>query len=180
MPGQPIRSCIGLWLRRSRVRAPSVTLPKFLQISEKEGAAGDETGSSGSSRAAVDQSNASSRAVAATMCHVVGEGAAYDPGLREAHLTAQTGGAGLRISAGLIREKIANSWDTLGILPPSPTIDMTIDKLEAMLGGLYSALSESIEALLLAEAQVAYSYLAAWQILPLRWKVKGRKPITLE
>jgi hypothetical protein len=43
----------------------------------------------------------------------------------------------------------------LGILPPSPTIDMTIDKLEAMLGGLYSALSESIEALLLAEAQVA-------------------------
>ena len=31
--------------------------------------------------------------------------------------------------------------------------------------------------LLLAEAQAAYAYFAAWQMLPLRWKGTGRKPI---
>jgi CRISPR/Cas system-associated endonuclease Cas1 len=36
---------------------------------------------------------------------------------------------------------------------------------------------ESIEALLLAEVQAAYAYFAAWQMLPLRWKGTGRKPI---
>jgi hypothetical protein len=58
---------IGLWLRRSRVRAPSVTLLNFLQIPEKGEASGLVAGGFGSSRAAVDQPNASSSAVAATL-----------------------------------------------------------------------------------------------------------------
>jgi hypothetical protein len=52
--------------RRSRVRAPSVTLLNFLQIPEKGEAPGLIAGGCGSSRAAVDQPNASSNAVAAT------------------------------------------------------------------------------------------------------------------
>src|SRR5215218_8550847 len=64
---------------------------------------------------------------------VVGDGAVYDPALREAQLAAQKSGAGLRISTELITRKIANSCDTLRTLPSSPAIDTAIDKLEAML-----------------------------------------------
>lgn len=108
---------------------------------------------------------------------VVGDGAVYDPVLREAQLAAQRSGVGLRISTELISRKIANSRDTLGILPPSPAIDVAVDKLEAMLGELRLMPPESIEQLLLVEAQAAYAYFAAWQMLPLRWKGTGRKPI---
>jgi CRISPR-associated protein Cas1 len=111
---------------------------------------------------------------------VVGDGAAYDPSLREAQLEAQNNGTGLRISSELIQGKIANSCDTLRSLPASPVIDAAIDKLEVMLGGLRSALPESIDELRLVEAQAAYAYFAAWQMLPLRWKGTGRKPIPPE
>ncbi len=111
---------------------------------------------------------------------VVGDGAVYDPSLREAQLAAQKSSVGLRISTELIRDKIVNSCDTLGTLPSSPTIDAAVDKLEAILGELRLTPPESIEALLLAEAQAAYAYFAAWQMLPLRWKGTGRKPIPPE
>jgi CRISP-associated protein Cas1 len=111
---------------------------------------------------------------------VVGDGAVYDPSLREAQLAAQKNGAGLRISTELIRDKIANSCDTLRTLPASLVIDAALDKLEVMLGGLRSTPPESIDELRLVEAQAAYAYFAAWQMLPLRWKGTGRKPIPPE
>ena len=49
---------------------------------------------------------------------VVGDGATYDPALREAQLAAQKSRVGLQISTKLIQDKIANSCDTLGTLPP--------------------------------------------------------------
>lgn len=59
-------------------------------------------------------------------------------------------------------------------------IDAAIEKLETMLNELRSALPESIDELRLVEAQAAYAYFAAWQMLPLRWKGTGRKPIPTE
>ena len=56
-------------------------------------------------------------------------------------------------------------------------MDAAIDKLDAMLDGLRSTPPENIDALLLLEAQAAYTYFSAWQMLPLRWKGTGRKPI---
>src|SRR5829696_9219968 len=111
---------------------------------------------------------------------MVGDGAVYDPALREAQLAALKSGTGLEIATNLILQKIANSCGTLGTLPPSPAIDAAVDKLEAMLGELRSTPPETIEALLLMEAQAAYAYFAAWQMLPLRWKGTGRKPIPPE
>jgi CRISPR-associated protein Cas1 len=108
---------------------------------------------------------------------VVGDGAVYDPTLREAQLAAQKSEAGLRISTELIRDKIANSYDTLRTLPPSPAIDAAVDKLGAILGEVLQTPPENIDALLLVEAQAAYAYFATWQMLPLRWKGTGRKPI---
>jgi hypothetical protein len=66
----------------------------------------------------------------------------------------------------------------LSTVPPSPAIDAAIDKLEAMLGRLRLAPPENMDALLLVEAQAAYAYFAAWQML--RWKGTGRKPIRAE
>jgi CRISPR-associated endonuclease Cas1 len=111
---------------------------------------------------------------------VVGDGAAYDPSLREAQLAAQKNSVGLWISTELIRDKIANSCDTLGTLSPSPVIDAAVDKLQAMLDHLRLTPPESIDELLLAEAQAAYAYFAAWQMLPLRWKGTRREPIPPE
>jgi CRISPR-associated protein Cas1 len=111
---------------------------------------------------------------------VVGDGAVYDPALPEAQLAAQKSGAGLQIAIELIRDKISNSCDTLRTLPPSPAVDVAIDKLEVILGNLRTAPPESIDALLLAEANAAYAYFAAWQMMPLRWKGTGRKAIAPE
>ena len=108
---------------------------------------------------------------------VVGDGAVYDPALREAQLAAQKSGAGLRIATDLVCQKIANSCDTLETLPSSPAVDVAVDKLEAMLGDLRLAPLGRIDALLLTEARAAYAYFAAWQMLPLRWKGTGRKPM---
>jgi CRISPR/Cas system-associated endonuclease Cas1 len=111
---------------------------------------------------------------------VVGDGAAYDPTLREAQLAAQNNGAGLQISAELIRDKIANSCETLRTLPASLVIDAALDKLEAILSGLCLMPPESIDELRLVEAQAAYAYFAAWRMQSLRWKGTGRKPIPPE
>ena len=93
---------------------------------------------------------------------VVGDGAVYAPTLREAQLQAQKNQVGLGIATELIRDKTANSCDTLGTLPSSPAIDSAVDKLEAILGELRLTPPESIEALLLTEAQAAYTYFACW------------------
>ena len=111
---------------------------------------------------------------------VVGDGTAYDPELRAAQVAAQKSRTGLRISTELIKEKIANSCDTLRSLPPSTVMDAAMDKLEAMVGELRSRPLETIDALLMFEAQAAYTYFASWQMLPLRWKGIGRKPIPPE
>jgi CRISP-associated protein Cas1 len=57
---------------------------------------------------------------------------------------------------------------------------MAVDKLEVILDELRLTPPESIDALLLVEAQAAYAYFAAWQMMPLRWKGTGRKPIPPE
>jgi CRISPR-associated endonuclease Cas1 len=111
---------------------------------------------------------------------VMGDGAVYDPALREAQLAAQKSGAGLQIAIELIREKITNSRNTLEALPPSPVVDVAADKLQATLEELHEAPPESIEHLRLVEARAAYAYFAAWQMLPLRWEGTGRKPIPPE
>ncbi len=111
---------------------------------------------------------------------VIGEGAVYDPALREAQLSAQKNQVGLQISTGLISSKIANSRDTLWTLPPSPVTDAAADKLQATLAELHETPPESIEELRLVEARAAYSYFVAWRMLPLRWKGTGRKPIPPE
>jgi CRISP-associated protein Cas1 len=111
---------------------------------------------------------------------VVGDGAVYDPRLREAQLAAQNNGSGLRISIELIREKITNSRHTLEILPPSPVVDAAADKLQATVEVLHETPQERIDELRLVEARAAYAYFAAWQMLPLRWKGTGRKPISPE
>ena len=111
---------------------------------------------------------------------VVGDGAVYDPALREAQLAAKDASLGLRIATELIQQKVANSRDTLGILPPSPAIDVAGDKLKAILGDLRAAPPKSIDELLLTEAKAAYAYFAAWQMMPLRWKGIGRKPVPPE
>ena len=48
------------------------------------------------------------------------------------------------------------------------------------MGELSLAPPKSIDELRLVEAQAAYAYFAAWQMLPLRWKGIGRKPIPPE
>jgi CRISP-associated protein Cas1 len=111
---------------------------------------------------------------------IIGDGAAYDPELRAAQLAAQKSVAGLRISTELIEHKLANSCETLGTLPASTVKDAAIDKLEVMLDGLRSTPPENIDGLLMFEAQAAHTYFSAWQMLPLRWKGTGRKPIPLE
>ncbi len=111
---------------------------------------------------------------------VVGDGAVYDPALRDSQLAAHCSGARLQISTEFIRGKITNSCDTLVTLPPSPAIDAAVDKLEVILGELRQTPPIDIDSLLLAEAQAAYAYFMAWQMLPLRWKGIGRKPIPPE
>jgi CRISPR/Cas system-associated endonuclease Cas1 len=56
-------------------------------------------------------------------------------------------------------------------------VDAAVDKLEVMRGRLRSAPPESIDELRLVEAQAAYAYFAARQMLPLHWKGMGRKPV---
>jgi len=111
---------------------------------------------------------------------VIGSEAAYDPELRAAQLMAQKSRTGLRIATELIKEKIANSCETLRSLPTSTVMDTAIDKLEFMLEGLRSTPPEKIDELLLLEAQAAYTYFSSWQMLPLRWKGTGRRPIPTE
>jgi CRISP-associated protein Cas1 len=57
---------------------------------------------------------------------------------------------------------------------------VAVDKLEVILDELRLTPPESIDALLLVEAQAAYAYFAAWQMMPLRWKGTRRKPIPPE
>jgi CRISPR-associated endonuclease Cas1 len=111
---------------------------------------------------------------------VVGDGAVYDPALREAQLAAQRSVVGLQISTGLVRDKIANSRETLEILPPSPVVGVAADKLQATLEELHDTPPGSMDELRLVEARAAYAYFAAWRMLPLRWKGTGRKPIPPE
>jgi CRISP-associated protein Cas1 len=111
---------------------------------------------------------------------VVGDGAVYDPALREAQLAAQKSVMGLQIATELIRDKIANSRNTLRVLPPSPVVDTAADKLQAALEELHEMPPQSIDELLLTEANAANAYFAAWQMMPLRWKGTGRKPIPPE
>jgi CRISPR/Cas system-associated endonuclease Cas1 len=92
---------------------------------------------------------------------LVGDGAVYDPVLREAQLVAQKSVMGLQIATKFIRDKIANSCDTLGALPPLPVVDTASDKLQAALEGLHEMPPESIDKLLLTEANAANAYFAA-------------------
>ncbi len=108
---------------------------------------------------------------------VVGDGAGYDPALREAQLAAKDTSLGLRIAIDLIERKVASSRDTLGTLPPSPVRDVADDKLGIILDNLRAAPPKSVNELLLIEARAAYAYFSAWQMMPLRWKGTGRKPI---
>jgi CRISPR-associated protein Cas1 len=111
---------------------------------------------------------------------VIGDGAVYDPVLREAQLAAQNNGAGLRISTKLIQDKVANSCDTLRSLPASPAIDAALDKLELMWVACAGCTQRTSMSCGWWRPQAAYAYFAAWQMLPLRWKGTVRKPIPPE
>jgi CRISPR/Cas system-associated endonuclease Cas1 len=70
-------------------------------------------------------------------------------------------GSGLRIANDLIQQKITNSRDALGALPPSPVQDVAGNKLEAILDDLRATPTESIDEFLLTEAKAAYAYFTA-------------------
>jgi CRISPR-associated endonuclease Cas1 len=110
---------------------------------------------------------------------VVGEGAAYDPSLREAQLTAKRNGVGLRVATQLIKDKISQSRVTLRTLRKVSSREATLSKLEAVLEELQTP-PTSIEELQLMEARGALAYFTCWQSLPLRWKGTGRRPIPPE
>jgi CRISPR-associated protein Cas1 len=111
------------------------------------------------------------------MIAMLGDGAAPDPSLRQAQLSAQTNGLGLRLATRLIREKVVSSLETLGTLPPSLRRDAARRKLEGALAQLKRWPPATIEALRLIEGRAALSYFGCWQVVPLRWKGTGRKPI---
>ena len=111
---------------------------------------------------------------------VVGDGTVYDPALREAQLAVKNTSLELRIATELIWQKVANSRDTLETLPPSPVRDVADNKLGVIMSDLREAPPKSIDELLLTEAKAAYAYFSAWQMMPLRWKGIGRKPIPPE
>ncbi len=64
---------------------------------------------------------------------MIGDGAAYNPALREAQLAAQKSGMGLQISSRLIRDKIVNSRSTLRTQPSFLGRDLAVGTLEALL-----------------------------------------------
>ncbi len=108
---------------------------------------------------------------------LVGDGAAYDPQLREAQLAARSSGRGLEIATGLIREKIRNSRETLGTLPGWPGRGAAMDRLGMLVEELVLSPPGSVDMLRLVEARAAAAYFGCWQDLPLYWKGTGRKPI---
>ena len=91
---------------------------------------------------------------------------------------AQRRGDGLVIATDLIRQKVANSIETLQtVLQQSPAREAAIIKLRRDEQELEDEPPPSISALLGIEGRVAFAYFAAWRSLPLRWKGTARYPI---
>src|SRR5215211_841390 len=111
---------------------------------------------------------------------VMGEGTAYEPALREAQLAAQRSEVGLQISLRLIQDKVIASQVALRTLPRSYGREVALFKLDLMLEELKITPPQSVEELLLIEARAAHTYFTCWQLLPLKWKGTGRKPILPE
>ena len=92
-------------------------------------------------------------------------------------LDAVAHGRAVAIANGLIQKKLQNCIATLRTLPQSGARDRGIRKQEQEVQGLKNNPPRSIVKLLGIEGRAAYSYFAAWQSLPLRWKGLGRHPI---
>jgi CRISPR-associated protein Cas1 len=107
---------------------------------------------------------------------VSGDGAVYDPQIREAQLEARTNGIGLTLSTKLIREKVAGQQEALWSFWRTPSRDNGLRKLQAILDELETE-PETIEALRMIEARAALAYFLCWHEVPIQWKGTGRKPI---
>ncbi len=105
-------------------------------------------------------------------------GLAADPRRVAAQVQAQRSGRGLSIAIDLIREKIANSIETLqAALPNSPSRVSAVLKLKKDLAALEKRPSSSISDVIGIEGYAAGTYFQAWSSLPLKWKGIGRRPI---
>jgi CRISPR-associated protein Cas1 len=100
-----------------------------------------------------------------------------NPKHAQAQLTALANGRTVPIAIGFIQQKLQRSAETLRTLPQSGARDRGIRKQEEEIQGLKWDPPRSIEKLLEIEGRAAYSYFAAWQALPLKWKGLGRRPI---
>jgi CRISPR-associated endonuclease Cas1 len=92
-------------------------------------------------------------------------------------LEALAFGRAVPIAISLIQQKFKNSIATLKTLPQSGARDRGLRKLDQELAGLAHSPPRSIDTLLGIEGRAAYAYFTAWQLLPLRWKGLGRRPI---
>jgi CRISP-associated protein Cas1 len=96
----------------------------------------------------------------------------------KSQIAALSEDGGLRISLRLIKEKVANSIETLRhAFPRSAAIDAAIDKLGAELALLKGAPPATASQLMGVEGRVGYAYFNAWRTCPLKWKGTDRRPI---
>jgi CRISPR-associated endonuclease Cas1 len=93
-------------------------------------------------------------------------------------IATQREDGGRRIALRLIKEKVANSIDTLRqAFPRSAAIDMAIEKLAAELTLLKRRPPDRVDQLMGVEGRVGYAYFNAWRTCSLKWKGTDRHPI---
>ena len=87
-------------------------------------------------------------------------------------------GQGLQIAIQLIRDKIKGCMETLEhVLPASLERERALTKQAKALTVLEGDPPSTMETLRLIEGRAALAYFMAWQIIPLRWKGVGKRPI---
>jgi CRISPR-associated protein Cas1 len=96
----------------------------------------------------------------------------------KSQIAALSEDGGLRMSLRLIKEKIANSIETLRhAFPRSAAIDAAMDKLAAELAMLKRVPPATVSQLMGVEGRVGYAYFNAWRTCSLKWKGTDRRPI---
>jgi CRISP-associated protein Cas1 len=99
-------------------------------------------------------------------------------GVRSSQIAALNEDGGLQISLRLIKEKIANSIDTLRhAFPASAAIDLAVDKLERDLSLIIHDPPTTVSELMGIEGRAGYAYFNAWRTCQLKWKGTDRHPI---
>jgi CRISP-associated protein Cas1 len=100
------------------------------------------------------------------------------PDRLKSQLMAKNDDGGLKFALKLIRQKIANSIDTLRhAFPRSGNIDLAINKLESEISLLKRSPPKSVSQLMGLEGRVGYAYFNAWRTCPIKWKGINRYPI---